>query len=182
MTSGFNLRSFFGLCLVLMLHSAIFSLLFTKNTFLAKGGPEARSLHYVSIIEPKSLRTLSSKPKTGRVSKANTANRSANSFTSTFPLTIVPATTITDTPINDLPRLDLNTLRASVVQYELNRTRSPTELQEEKNRRYHSLEARVERGADKAQRSDCRTRYAHNGLFAALFIAADALNDEGCKF
>jgi len=181
MATDFNLRSLFSICLVLVLHSAMFYLLLPKNTFLARDTPQARSLHYVSIIEPKSLLTFSSKPKPGKINRPAIQNSSNDNLASTSAL-INPAIAFRQAPSNDLPKLDLDNLRASAVQGELNRERSPIELQEERNRRNLSLEARVENGASKAQRSDCRKSYAQTGLFAALFIARDVLNDKGCKF
>ncbi len=88
-------------------------------------------------------------------------------------------------PLSDkepTPHLDLDALRAQAVQQELGRERSPIELQNEANRKKHGLEARVEEGANEAQRADCRTAHSGAGLFAPLMIAADLIRDKGCKF
>jgi hypothetical protein len=80
------------------------------------------------------------------------------------------------------PHLDLDAMRAQAVQQELGREKSPIELHNEASKRNNSLEAQVEDGTNKAQRSDCRTAHAGAGLFAPLMIAADLIRDKGCKF
>lgn len=178
----FNLRSFLCLCLVVALHIVIIYIFIFKNTFSEKIRFPPRSLHYVAIIQSKPLPFSSPRPAPGITKRTDPPLGPASNFVSAPSSLIEPAPESLSSPPNELPKLDLNTSRASAVQHELNRERSPIELQNERNRRDQRLEARLEKRAKEAEHTDCRTAYAQTGLLAPLFITADLLNDKGCKF
>jgi HD superfamily phosphohydrolase len=163
---------------VLALHIVIIFMLQSKSDFLKVNQSAPHYLKYVSIVQPKPLSIHSPRQARSKVKKAELTNKVQPILSSIN----TPTPDSTSTPTTDLPKLDLNTLRADAVQHELKRERSPIELQEERNRRNQRLEARLEKGANEAKRSDCRTSYAQTGLFAPLFITADLLRDNGCKF
>ncbi|PRC94165.1 hypothetical protein [Solimicrobium silvestre] len=180
MTPKSNLRSLVCLSFVVLLHVVIISMWHLRNNFHDITSSELRYLQYVSIAQPRP-RPISTPNNSPTVkSQPNKTTKSAvNTESTTAPITEPQA--ISSTPSNE-PRLDLDALRASAVQQELHRTRSPIEKQQEANLKNQSLEARVEDAANKAQRPDCRTAYAGGGLLAPIGIAIDLIRDKGCKF
>jgi len=167
---------------VLVLHIVIISMLQTKIVFLKPIKSAPHYLQYISIAQPESLPIFSPEPKPGKTKKADLRTSAASNLVTSASSINEAATEPTSSPPNDLPKLDLNTLRANAVQLERKRERSPIELQNERNRLNKSLEARLEKSAKKAERTDCRTTYSGTGLFAPLFITADLLSEKGCKF
>jgi hypothetical protein len=181
MSSIFNVRSLFCLGIVLVLHIVIIFALPFRTYFPKATRPVASYLQYVSIVQPMRLPTDSSITKTINAKNDLPAN-SATGLPPTLSAPSEPARGSTSSRTGDNPKLDWETLRANAVRHELNRERSPIELQNEGKRSNRSLEARLEKGANEATRTDCRTAYAQTGLFAPLFIAANLLSDKGCKF
>jgi len=175
-----KMRTIICLSFVLLMHIAvIFSLRF-KNIYSNRTATTVSTLWIIAKaqlpketnIEPVKSATFKASPKSNKSSKFTTISPEIKSSSEPTSETAPSA-----------PRLDLDALRADAVQQEIKREKSPVELMNEARLKNNSLEARVEEGAAKAQRADCRTAYAGGTpILAALLIAADLIRDKGCKF
>jgi hypothetical protein len=79
-------------------------------------------------------------------------------------------------------KLSIAMMKSNFLASEKNRKPSAIEALQLTQLKNTSIESKIERAAKNAQRSDCRNEYRSAGLLAAIRIAVDNANGNGCKW
>jgi hypothetical protein len=79
-------------------------------------------------------------------------------------------------------KLSIAVMKSNFLASEKNRKPSAIEALQLTQLINTSIESKIERAAKNAQRSDCRNEYRSAGLLAAIRIAVDNANGNGCKW
>lgn len=79
-------------------------------------------------------------------------------------------------------KLSIAVMKSNFLASEKNRKPSAIEALQLTQLKNTSIESKIERAAKNAQRSDCRNEYRSAGLLAAIRIAVDNANGNGCKW
>jgi hypothetical protein len=79
-------------------------------------------------------------------------------------------------------KLSIAVMKSNFLASEKNRKPSAIEALQLTQLKNTSIESKIERAAKNAQRTDCRNEYRSAGLLAAIRIAVDNANGNGCKW
>jgi hypothetical protein len=79
-------------------------------------------------------------------------------------------------------KLSVAVMKSNFLASEKNRKPSAIEALQLTQLKNTSIESKIERAAKNAQRTDCRNEYRSAGLLAAIRIAVDNANGNGCKW
>lgn len=166
-------RPIFCLGAVLALHLALIGMFLGKPSVVSN--PEARAT--IVWLVPDKPPVL--KPIARRRIKSSPSRSTTVASELTF---VVPAIVPAIAPPPQAPTLDLEALRQQAVREALKADGPSLPPQSGTVVANHSLEARIEAAAKRAEHSDCRTAHSGAGLFAPLMIGADLIRDKGCRF
>ena len=185
MVAESSARRLICICLIVAGHIALIAAFRLQQTTHTNTVTTFSNLQFITLTKPmtKPVNTETTKPTLPNRTPRSPIPPTKTAISSSSEIAMTPErnTETKPEPITE-PRLDLDALRASAVNEDMKREKSPIERLHESNLKNHSFEAKVENATTKAQRDDCRTAYSGAGLFAPLMVAADLIRDKGCKF